>query len=161
MVGVASEWNDYPATSRLHYSLLFAAHRHIWIFSGFNPSPSTTRASVSSFGYLRFKSHVPAATIISRPLLWAWVPVGLVLAYRLATFQLGRDRSVLESMTNGEARYEHFLGPLNLQPQSELHTWIFDRFVLTGPALFLIAHTSGVWLRHHFSGNPPSSGRQY
>jgi hypothetical protein len=32
----------------------------------------------------------------------------------------------------------------------------FDRFVLTGPTLFLLAYTAGVWLRHHFPEHPAS-----
>jgi hypothetical protein len=52
--------------------------------------------------------------------------------------------------THGESRYEHFFAPLNLRSESDLATWIFDRFVLTGPALFFLAYTVGVWLRHQF-----------
>jgi hypothetical protein len=94
--------------------------------------------------------------IFSRPLLWAWGPVGLVLVYRLLTFPLGRDHSVLGSTTYGESRYEHFFAPLNLRSTSDLPAWIFDRFVLTGPTLFLLAYTTGVWLRHQFPEHPAS-----
>lgn len=110
----------------------------------------------SSFGKFRFRSHLRPEVIFSRPLLWAWIPVGLVLAFRLLTFSLRRDHSVLGSTTYGESRYEHFFAPLNLHSTSDPSAWIFDRFVLTGPTLFLLAYTAGVWLRHHFPERPAS-----
>jgi hypothetical protein len=82
--------------------------------------------------------------------------VGLVLAIRFLTFSTKAEQSVLFSATHGESRYEHFFTPLNLRSASDLSTWIFDRFGLTGPTLFLLAYTVGVWLRHQYPG-PPSS----
>jgi hypothetical protein len=81
--------------------------------------------------------------------------VGLT-SIRFLTFSTKADQSVLFSATHGEGRYEHFFAPLNLRSASDLSKWIFDRFVLTGPTLFLFAYTVGVWLRHQFPG-PPSS----
>jgi hypothetical protein len=83
-------------------------------------------------------------------MLWAWVPVGLAFVFRLLTFPVRADRSVLGSTAYGKGRYEHFFTPLNLLSTSDLSAWIFDRFVLTGPALFLFAFSVGVWLRHQF-----------
>jgi hypothetical protein len=110
----------------------------------------------SSFGKFGFRS-IPGPELVSnRPLLWAWAPVGLVLGFRFLTFSSKADRSVLFSTTYGESRYEHFFAPLNLRSESDLSAWIFDRFVLTGPTLFLLAYTVGVWLRHQLP-EPPSS----
>jgi hypothetical protein len=110
----------------------------------------------SSLGKIEFRSTPEPELVFSRPLLWAWTPFGLVLGVRFLTFSTRSDQSVLFSATHGESRYEHFLAPLNLRSASDLSAWIFDRFVLTGPTLFLLAYTVGVWLRHQFPG-PPSS----
>ena len=108
----------------------------------------------SSLGKIEFRSTPGPELVFSRPLLWAWAPVGLLLAIRFLTFSTKADQSVLFSATYGESRYEHFFAPLNLGSASGLSTWIFDRFVLTGPTLFLLAYTVGVWLRHQFPGPP-------
>jgi hypothetical protein len=42
----------------------------------------------------------------------------------------------------------------NIRATSDPSAWIFDRFVLTGPTLFLLAYTVGVWLRHEFPRRP-------
>jgi hypothetical protein len=110
----------------------------------------------SALGKIGFQPTPGPELTFSRPLLWAWVPVGLVLAVRILTFSGKADRSVLFSTIHGESRYEHFFAPLNLSSTSDPNTWIFDRFVLTGPTLFLLAYTVGVWLRHQFP-EPPSS----
>jgi hypothetical protein len=87
---------------------------------------------------------------LNRPMLWAWVPVGLAFVFRLLTFRVRADNSVLGSTTYyGEGRYEHFFAPLSLRT-TDLSAWIVDRFVLTGPTLFLFAFSVGVWLRHQF-----------
>jgi hypothetical protein len=104
----------------------------------------------SSFGKFRYGSHPRTEMVISRPLLWAWAPVGLVLACRLLAFPIGRDRSLLGSTTYCASLYEGSIAPLDLHLTSDLHGWIFDRFVLTGPTLFLVAYSAAVWLRHQF-----------
>jgi hypothetical protein len=93
----------------------------------------------SSFGKIEFRSIPGPELVFGRPLLWAWAPVSLVLAIRFLTFSTKADQSVLFSATHGEGRYEHFFAPLNLRSASDLSTWIFDRFVLAGPTLFLFA----------------------
>jgi hypothetical protein len=111
----------------------------------------------SSFGTVQFRSYLPPEMNFNRPSLWAWVPVGLVLAFRLLTFPTNGDHSVLGSTTYGEGRFEHFFAPLNLHSTYDPSAWIFDRFVVTGPTLFLLAYTVGVWLRHQFPEQPVSS----
>jgi hypothetical protein len=110
--------------------------------------------SASFFGAVRSKVHIQPEMTFSRPLLWAWVPVGFVLTCRLFTFSSGTEHSVLGPTLHGEGRYEHFFAPLNIRATSDPSAWIFDRFVLTGPTLFLLAYTVGVWLRHEFPGRP-------
>jgi hypothetical protein len=80
----------------------------------------------------------------------------LVLAFRFLTFSNSAYQSVLDSTTHGESRYEHFFAPLDPRLTFDLSTWIFDRFVLTGSACFLLAYAVGVWLRHQFP-EPPTS----
>jgi hypothetical protein len=108
----------------------------------------------SSLGKFRFSSNLRPETVLSRPMLWAWVPVGLASVFRLLTFPVRADHSVLGSTVYGEGRYEHFFAPLSLRSTSDLPAWIFDRFVLTGPALFLFAFSVGVWLRNQFPEHP-------
>ncbi len=110
----------------------------------------------SFFGSFRSRVHIQPEMTFSRPLLWAWAPVGFVLACRILTFPTAREHSVLGPAIYGEGRYEHFFAPLNLRATSDLSAWIFDRFVLTGPTLFLLAYTFGVWLRHEFPDHPGS-----
>jgi hypothetical protein len=110
----------------------------------------------SFMGKIEFRSTARPELVFSRPLLWAWIPVGLVLGFRFLTFSTKSDQSVLFSARFGERRYEHFFGPLDLRSGTDLSAWIFDRFALTGPTLFLLAYTVGVWLRHQFP-EPPSS----
>jgi hypothetical protein len=109
----------------------------------------------SSLGKFQFRANLRPEMALSRPMLWAWVPVGLAFVFRLLTFRVGADNSVLGSTTYyGEDRYEHFFAPLSLRSTSDLSAWIVDRFVLTGPTLFLFAFSVGVWLRHQFPEHP-------
>jgi hypothetical protein len=104
----------------------------------------------SSLGKFQFRPNLRPEMALSRPILWAWVPVGLVFVFRLLTFRVRADNSVLGSTAYyGEGRYEHFFAPLSLRTP-DLGAWIVDRFVLTGPTLFLFAFSVGVWLRHQF-----------
>jgi hypothetical protein len=100
-------------------------------FLGLIPLHRLQELLASFFGNLRFKPQLRTEIIFSRPLLWAWAPVGFILVYRLLTYPLGRDHSVLGSATYGESRYEHFFGALTLRSAPDLRALIFDRFVLT------------------------------
>jgi hypothetical protein len=111
----------------------------------------------AALGKFRFRSNPRPEMALSRPMLWAWVPVGLALVFRLLMFNVRADNSVLGSTTYGEGRYEHFFAPLSLRSTSDAPAWVFDRFVLTGPTLFLFAFSVGVWLRHQFPEHPVGS----
>jgi hypothetical protein len=39
-----------------------------------------------------------------------------------------------------------------LVPSAQI--WIYDRYALTGPTLFLLAYPFGVWLRHQLPSHP-------
>jgi hypothetical protein len=122
---------------------------------GLVPIHRLQELTASFFGAFRSRVHIQPEMTFSRPLLWAWAPVGFVLLFRLFTFPTAREHSVLGPTIYGEGRYEHFFA-LNLRSTSDPSAWIFDRFVLTGPTLFLLAYTFGVWLRHEFPDPPVS-----
>jgi len=129
---------------------------------GFIPVHRLQEILASSLGKFRFTSNLQPEMVLSRPVLWAWAPVGLALVFRMLTFDVRADNSVLRSTTYGVGRYEHFFAPLSLGSTSDLSAWIFDRFVLTGPTLFLFAFSVGVWLRHQFPERPagPAEAQQ-
>jgi hypothetical protein len=86
------------------------------------------------------------------PVLWAWLPVTLAFLTRFLTWQ-SRNSSVLNSHRS-PGRLERFFGPLNSQAPALLdNKWISDRFIFTGPMLFLIACAIAVMLRHRFTSN--------
>jgi hypothetical protein len=81
------------------------------------------------------------------PILWAWLPVTLAFLIRFITWQ-SRNSSVLNPHRS-PGRLERFFGPLNSQAPALLdNKWISDRFIFTGPMLFLIACALAVLLRH-------------
>jgi hypothetical protein len=92
-----------------------------------------------------------------RPILWAWIPIAIVFLIRFVSWE-PVDRSVFWTASHG--RLEHFFSPpaptsLNIFVPSA-RIWIFDRFAITGPTLFLLAYPLGVWLRHQI----PSSSQK-
>ena len=121
---------------------------------GLVPIHRLKELTASSFGVLRSNPQIQPERSFSRPLLWAWAPVGFVLVCRILTFSTAKEHSVLVSTRYGQGRYEHFFAPLNVAATSDPSVWIFDRFILTGPTLFLLAYTFGVWLRHEFPERP-------
>jgi hypothetical protein len=84
------------------------------------------------------------------PILWAWVPVTLAFFIRFITWQ-SRNASVLNS-SRSPGRLERFFGPLHSQAPALLdNKWISDRFIFTGPMLFLMACAIAVLLRHRIA----------
>ena len=72
------------------------------------------------------------------PILWAWLPVTLAFLTRFVTWQ-SRNSSVLDPHRS-PGRVERFFGPLYAQSSGLLDDkWITDRFLFTGPMLFLMA----------------------
>jgi hypothetical protein len=97
------------------------------------------------------------------PILWAWLPVTLAFLTRFATW-----RSLNSSVLNAHrspGRIERFFGPPSLYAQTSGlldNKWITDRFLFTGPMLFLIACATAAFLRYrltavrHAPENPPT-----
>jgi hypothetical protein len=84
------------------------------------------------------------------PILWAWLPVTLAFLTRFITWQ-SRNSSVLDPHRS-PGRIERFFGPLYAQTSGLLDDrWITDRFLFTGPMLFLMACAIAVLLRHRFT----------
>jgi hypothetical protein len=91
------------------------------------------------------------------PILWAWLPVTLAFLTRFLTWQ-SRNASVLDPHRS-PGRIERFFGPLYAQTSGLLDDrWITDRFLFTGPMLFLIACAIAVLLRYRLtrSGETPA-----
>lgn len=81
------------------------------------------------------------------PVLWAWVPVTLAFLIRFLTWR-SRNTSVFAAQQS-TGRLERFFGVLHAQSPGLLDDrWITDRFLFTGPMLFLMACALAVFLRH-------------
>jgi hypothetical protein len=120
---------------------------------GLIPLHRILEAIQTSFGVLsaRPTSKVENELDWSRPILWAWVPIGIVFLLRFIIWQ-PFDRSILTSASSG--RFDYFFSPPNFVVLATLSptaiAWMFDRFGITGPTIFLLAYPIGVWLRHQF-----------
>ena len=94
------------------------------------------------------------------PILWAWLPVTLAFLVRFATWQ-SRNSSVLDPHRS-VGRFERFFGPLYTQTAGLLDDkWVIDRFLFTGPMLFLMAAAIAAWLRYRLTApreNSPTLG---
>jgi hypothetical protein len=94
---------------------------------------------------------------VAPPILWAWLPVTLAFLARFITWQ-SRNSSVLDPHRS-PGRVERFFGPLYGQTSGLLdNKWITDRFLFTGPMLFLIACAIAALLRYRLTTprNPPT-----
>jgi hypothetical protein len=87
------------------------------------------------------------------PILWAWLPVTLAFLTRFISWQ-SRNSSVLDPHRS-VGRVERFFGPLYGQTAGLLdEKWVTDRFIFTGPMLFLMACAIAAWLRYRLTGRP-------
>jgi len=106
-----------------------------------------------------FRSFLPSASAKLAPepdpvppILWAWLPVTLAFLIRFVTWQ-SRNSSVLDPHRS-PGRIERFFGTLYAQTSGLLDDrWITDRFLFTGPMLFLMACAIGVLLRHRLTAS--------
>jgi hypothetical protein len=104
-----------------------------------------------------FRSLLPSAAMQVAPepdpvppILWAWLPVTLAFLIRFATWQ-SSNSSVFDTQRS-VGRVQRFFGPLYGQAPGLLDSkWISDRFIFTGPMLFLIACALAVLLRHRLT----------
>lgn len=108
----------------------------------------------SYFGKLTAKSSpkIDNESDWKRPILWAWLPVGLLFLLRFILWQ-PLDHSVLATAAS-QGHLEYFFSSpasanMNLWAYRE-GAYLLDRVVLTGPTIFLLAYPLGVWLRHQF-----------
>ena len=84
------------------------------------------------------------------PILWAWAPVTFAFLIRFATWH-SSNASVLNPYQHS-GRLERFFGALHAQTPGLLdQRWVLDRFLFTGPMLFLIACALAVLLRRSFT----------
>ena len=106
-----------------------------------------------------FRSFFPSASTklasepepdIAPPILWAWLPVTLAFLTRFVTWQ-SRNSSVLDPHRS-PGRVERFFGPLYAQTSGLLDDrWITDRFLFTGPMLFLMACAIAALIRYRLT----------
>jgi hypothetical protein len=114
---------------------------------------------LSSSLFSSASSHLAPEPDAVAPILWAWLPVTLAFLIRFVTWQ-SRNSSVLNPHPS-PGRVERFFGPLNSQAPALLdNKWISDRFIFTGPMLFLIACALAALLRHRLTSTRLTSTRQ-
>lgn len=94
-------------------------------------------------------------------ILLAWIPVSIAFLVRFFTWQ-SRNASVFGAH-NTSGRVARFFGTLNSQTPALLDSrWAQDRFLFTGPMLFLMACAVAALLRYTIFGRPapaiPHSG---
>jgi hypothetical protein len=81
------------------------------------------------------------------PILWAWLPVTLAFLIRFFSWQ-SQTSSVFDAHRS-QGRVERFFGPLTGQTSGLLDSkWISDRFIFTGPMLFLMACAVAALIRY-------------
>jgi hypothetical protein len=107
-------------------------------------------SELSSSLFPSASSQVPPEPDVVAPILWAWLPVTLAFLIRFVTWE-SRNSSVFNPQRS-PGRVERFFGPLDAQVPALLdNKWISDRFIFTGPMLFLMTCAIAVLLRNRFS----------
>ena len=92
----------------------------------------------------------PEPDTVPPPILWAWLPVTLAFLVRFISWQ-SRNSSVFDAHRS-VGRVERFFGPLYAQTSGLLdNKWITDRFLYTGPMLFLMACAIAALLRYRLT----------
>jgi len=155
----------WQLATKMHWTHLT---RLVWLLSYFLPVFAATGfiCGLIPFGKLRkalaklFRTLVPSAAQLPPepdavpPILWAWLPVTLAFLIRFATWQ-SRASSVFDAHRSS-GRIARFFGPLYAQATGLLDDkWITDRFIFTGPMLFLIACAIAVLIRHRLTPRKP------
>ena len=154
----------WALATRMHWTQL---NRVAFVLSYFLPIFAATGFLIGliPFGKLGkalgdlFRSFFPSAStkLPSEPdpvppILWAWLPVTLAFLTRFVTWQ-SRNSSVLDPHRS-PGRIERFFGPLYAQTSGLLDDrWITDRFLFTGPMLFLMACAIAVLLRRRLTAS--------
>jgi hypothetical protein len=90
------------------------------------------------------------------PILWAWLPVTIAFLVRFVTWKSSNSSVLDPRATTG--RVARFFGTLNMQAPGMLdNKWVSDRFIYTGPMLFLIACAVAFLLRQRLTRKPSAS----
>jgi hypothetical protein len=90
---------------------------------------------------------------------WAWLPVSVAFLIRFFTWQ-SRNASVLGG-NNSSGRVARFFGGIHAQTPALLDArWAQDRFLFTGPMLFLMTCAVAVFLRHKLTRKPASASTE-
>jgi hypothetical protein len=153
----------WAIATRMHWT---TANRFVFLLSYFLPifTAAGFLFGLVPFGRLR-KAVLELAPGLARfvepdriPAIYlAWLPVSLAFLVRFLTWQ-SRNASVLGGKGTA-GRAARFFGTLNSQtPALFDNRWAQDRFLFTGPMLFLMACAIAVFLRHALFGRPSSPG---
>lgn len=149
----------WAAATKMHWTTV---NRYVFLLSYFLPIFTATGflLGLVPFGRLR-KAVYELAPGLARfvepdkiPAIYlAWVPVTIAFLVRFFTWQ-SRNASVLGGRDTA-GRAARFFGTLNSQtPALFDNRWAQDRFLFTGPMLFLMACAIAVLLRHAVFGRP-------
>jgi hypothetical protein len=148
--------------TKMHWTTL---NRFVFLLNYFLPifAASGFLFGLVPFGRLRkaVTELAPGASRYVEPdrvpaIFWAWVPVTIAFLIRFFTWQ-SRNASVFGA-NNASGRIARFFGTLNAQTPALLDPkWAQDRFLFTGPMLFLMACAIAVMLRHALTRTPPAT----
>jgi hypothetical protein len=152
----------WAIATKLHWT---TANRLVFLLNAFLP---IFAAAGFLFGLIPFgrlgKAVIDIAPGLARyvepdpipPVYWAWLPVTIAFLIRFFTWQ-SRNASVLGG-NNSVGRVARFFGALDAQTPALLDSrWAQDRFLFTGPMLFLMACALAVFIRHKLTRKPAAS----
>jgi hypothetical protein len=139
----------------MHYYLVLTALYGFLL--GLIPQHQIRSAFISSFANFasRFDSAPEQELDFAQPILWAWLPIGIVFFLRFLSWQ-APDHSVIAAATASRLEY-FFLPPASINLNLLNHAtqiWVCDRYLITGPTFFLLAYSFGIWFRYQFPSRP-------
>jgi hypothetical protein len=141
----------WTTLNRLTFSLsyflpIFAAAGFI---AGLIPFERLGRAMPRSF-----KQQQKSGFDLVPATLWAWVPVTSAFLFRYLSWS-SRNSSVVDQHAITTGRFARFFGTLRMQDPSLFDPkWATDRFIFTGPMLFLMAMALTFYVRHRLFPDP-------
>ena len=143
----------WAIATKMHWTAL---NQFVFILSYFLPIFAASGFLLGLLPFGRLSKAVtelaPGLTRFVEPdrvpaILWAWLPVAIAFLIRFFTWQ-SRNTSVLGGKDT-VGRVARFFGTLNSQTPALFDSrWAQDRFLFTGPMLFLMACAVAVLLRH-------------
>src|SRR5215469_4860781 len=150
----------WSIATRFHWttqsSVAFSLNYFLPIFTvagfliGLIPFHRLTR-TIPSFSAAEPSKDPPTFFDRTPAILWAWLPVTIAFLLRYFTWH-SRNSSVIDPHGITTGRFARFFGTLNMQKPSLLdQKWISDRFIFTGPMLFLMACALAVAIRRRLT----------